>query len=111
MTSLMTSVPARPQRTPRQERVERKRQLVAALQVFSRYGFDEGAGGHITARDPHDPDKFWINPFGINFAHVRMSDLLLVDGDPLANIKLSADPAKNFVVIMKDGKVFKNAIP
>ncbi len=40
-----------------------------------------------------------------------LADLLLVDGDPLANIKLIADPAKNFVVIMKDGKVFKNAIP
>ena len=40
-----------------------------------------------------------------------LADLLLVDGDPLASIKLIADPAKNFVVIMKNGKVFKNAIP
>ncbi|WP_433202089.1 class II aldolase/adducin family protein [Dactylosporangium sp. CS-047395] len=79
MTSVVTTAPVRPQRTPRQERVERKRQLVAALQLFSRFGFDEGAGGHITARDPEDPDKFWINPFGVNFAHVRMSDLLQVD--------------------------------
>src|SRR5215831_12066400 len=30
-----------------------------------------------------------------------LADLLLVDGDPLKNIKLIADPAKNFVVIMK----------
>jgi imidazolonepropionase-like amidohydrolase len=37
-----------------------------------------------------------------------LADLLLVDGDPLTNIKLIADPAKNFVVIMKDGKVYKN---
>jgi len=35
--------------------------------------------------------------------------LLLVDGDPIANIKLVEDPAKNLVVIMRDGKVYKNA--
>ncbi len=39
-----------------------------------------------------------------------LADLLLVDGDPLKNIELIADPAKNFVVIMKDGKVYKNLI-
>jgi imidazolonepropionase-like amidohydrolase len=38
------------------------------------------------------------------------ADLLLVDGNPLENIKLIADPAKNFVVIMKDGKVHKNLL-
>ena len=35
---------------------------------------------------------------------------LLVDGDPIANITLIEDPAKNFVVIMKDGKIYKNAL-
>ena len=39
-----------------------------------------------------------------------LADLLLVDGDPIANIKLVADPAKNFVVIMKDGKIYKNTL-
>jgi imidazolonepropionase-like amidohydrolase len=39
-----------------------------------------------------------------------LADLLLVDGDPVADIKLIADPAKNFVVIMKDGKIFKNSL-
>jgi len=34
----------------------------------------------------------------------------LVDGDPLANIKLLEDPARNFVVIMKDGKIYKNTL-
>lgn len=37
------------------------------------------------------------------------ADLLLVDGDPLADLDLVADPA-NFDVIMKDGKVYKNTI-
>lgn len=40
-----------------------------------------------------------------------LADLLLVDGNPLENIKLIEDPAKNFVVIMKNGKVYKNTLP
>jgi imidazolonepropionase-like amidohydrolase len=39
-----------------------------------------------------------------------LADLLLVDGDPLTDIELIEDPAKNFVVIMKDGKVYKNTV-
>ena len=39
-----------------------------------------------------------------------LADLLLVEGDPLANIRLIEDPARNFVVIMKDGKIYKNSL-
>ena len=39
-----------------------------------------------------------------------LADLLLVDGDPIANIQLVGDPAKNFVLIMKDGKIYKNSL-
>ena len=39
-----------------------------------------------------------------------LADLLLVDGDPLVNVDLIGDPAKNFVVIMKNGKVYKNLV-
>lgn len=39
-----------------------------------------------------------------------LADLLLVDGDPIADITLIQDPAKNLVVIMKDGKIYKNAL-
>ena len=38
------------------------------------------------------------------------ADLLLVDGNPLEDLDLVSDPAKNFVVIVKDGKIFKNAL-
>ena len=38
------------------------------------------------------------------------ADLLLVDGNPLENIDLIADPHKNFVIIMKDGVIYKNTI-
>ena len=39
-----------------------------------------------------------------------LADLLLVDGDPLADIGLIADPGKNFLVIMKDGRIYKNTV-
>ncbi len=39
-----------------------------------------------------------------------LADLILVDGNPLENIQLIADPAKNFFIIMKDGKVAKNLL-
>ena len=39
-----------------------------------------------------------------------LADLVLVEGNPLEDIELIADPEKNFVVIMKDGKVYKNLL-
>ena len=39
-----------------------------------------------------------------------LADLLLVDGNPLENINLVADPDKNFLVIMKDGTIYKNTL-
>jgi ribulose-5-phosphate 4-epimerase/fuculose-1-phosphate aldolase len=68
-------------RTPVQERLYRKRRLAATMRLFARQGFDEGAGGHVTARDPEQPDRFWVNPFGVHFGHIRVRDLLLVDSD------------------------------
>ncbi len=62
-----------------EERIKRKQRLAAAFRLFARYGFDEGVAGHISARDPVWTDKFWVNPLGVYFGHVRASDLLLVD--------------------------------
>jgi imidazolonepropionase-like amidohydrolase len=39
------------------------------------------------------------------------ADVLLVDGNPLENIALIEDPARNFVLVMKDGKIYKNTLP
>lgn len=38
------------------------------------------------------------------------ADLLLVDGNPLEDIGLVANPRKNFLIIMKDGKIYKDAL-
>jgi imidazolonepropionase-like amidohydrolase len=39
-----------------------------------------------------------------------LADILLVDGDPLENIDLIADPGNNFKIIMKDGIIYKNIL-
>jgi len=62
-----------------EERLHRKQRLAAGFRLFSKCGFDEGVAGHITARDPELTDHFWVNPFGMHFSQVRVSDLILVD--------------------------------
>src|SRR5579862_2573232 len=62
-----------------EERLHRKQRLAAAFRMFSKCGFDEGVAGHITARDPEHTDHFWVNPFGMHFGQIRVSDLILVN--------------------------------
>jgi ribulose-5-phosphate 4-epimerase/fuculose-1-phosphate aldolase len=64
-----------------EERTHRKQMVAAGLRLFSQFGFDVGAAGHITARDPELSDHFWVNPFGVPFSELRASDLLLVAHD------------------------------
>jgi ribulose-5-phosphate 4-epimerase/fuculose-1-phosphate aldolase len=62
-----------------EERAHRKAKLAAAFRMFSRAGLDEGVAGHITVRDPEEPDTFWVNPFGMHYSMIRSSDLVRVD--------------------------------
>lgn len=55
------------------------------------------------ARSPY-PGKLGVIEAG------ALADLLLVDGDPTKDLTLVADAAKNFLVIMKDGKIYKNVV-
>jgi ribulose-5-phosphate 4-epimerase/fuculose-1-phosphate aldolase len=74
------TIPPIPQfETFEEERHHCKQRLAATFRLFAYYGFDEGVAGNITMRDPEFPDQFWINPFGMYFGHIRVSDLLLVD--------------------------------
>ena len=55
----------------------------------------------------------FINPYPGKLGVVEegaIADLLLVDGNPLENIKLVADPDKNFLVIMKGGAIYKDIV-
>ena len=64
-----------------EERLHRKQRLAAGFRMFSKCGFDEGVAGHITARDPEHTDCFWVNPFGMHFGQIKVSDLILVNHD------------------------------
>ncbi len=48
----------------------------------------------------------WGEPCGRG----SLLDLILVDGNPLEDLNLVADSAKNIFVIMKDGKIYKNTV-
>lgn len=61
------------------ERLQRKQKLAAAFRIFGKFGFDEGVAGHITVRDPEHSDHFWVNPMGVSFKQIKVSDLLLVN--------------------------------
>ena len=55
----------------------------------------------------------FVNPYPGKLGVIEpgaLADLLLVDGNPLENIKLIEDPTRNFVVIMKDGRIYKNLL-
>jgi imidazolonepropionase-like amidohydrolase len=53
------------------------------------------------------------NPYPGEIGVVRegaLADLLLVDGDPVADISLIAIPEQSFLVIMTDGVGYKNTV-
>jgi len=56
---------------------------------------------------PRNP--YQDGPLGV-LAEGAYADLILVDGNPLDNLDLVADPARNFVVIMKNGVIYKNTV-
>jgi imidazolonepropionase-like amidohydrolase len=66
-----------------------------------------GANGQLLAlsgpRNPY-PGKLGVIEDG------ALADLLLVDGNPVENLALLADPSKNLLVIMKDGAIHKNTL-
>ncbi|KAF2176135.1 aldolase [Zopfia rhizophila CBS 207.26] len=61
------------------QRTYQKQHLAVAFRVFARQGFDEGVAGHISLRDPLNPEHFWINPLSTHFSRIRVSDLVLVN--------------------------------
>lgn len=77
-----------------------KQHLAAAFRVFAKQGFDEGVAGHISLRDPGNPEHFWINPLSTHFSMIRASDLVLVgeDGEVLPEGAQSAINGPAFAI-------------
>ncbi|KAH8547711.1 class II aldolase/adducin N-terminal [Umbelopsis sp. PMI_123] len=61
------------------ERLHRQTRLVAGFRLLAKFGYDEGVAGHLTCRDPQYSDLFWVNPYGLHFGQIKVSDLILVD--------------------------------
>ncbi|KAJ6036568.1 hypothetical protein N7540_000847 [Penicillium herquei] len=54
-------------------------QMAAAFRIFAKLGFADGSSGHISLRDPIEPQTFWLNPYGVHFATLKVSDMVRVD--------------------------------
>ena len=70
--------------TMEEDRRHRKQRLAATYRIFAKLGFEDGAvgaAGHVTVRDPEDPETFWVNPWGVPFAHICASSLIRVDSN------------------------------
>ncbi|CAI7653557.1 unnamed protein product [Penicillium glandicola] len=77
------------------ERKWAKEHMAGAFRVLSKFGWNDGAGGHISLRDPVQPDCFWINPYSKHFGLITVSDLILVteDGAPITPTKYKVNTA------------------
>ena len=66
---------------PADERRDRQRRLVAACRAFSQHNLDYGFAGHLTVRDPEQPELYWTNPMAVHFSQVKVSNLILANHD------------------------------
>ena len=64
---------------PAEERRNQLEKLAAGFRLFDYFGFNEGVAGHITYRDPEFKDHFWVNPLGVHFSQISVSDFVLND--------------------------------
>jgi imidazolonepropionase-like amidohydrolase len=61
----------------------------------------------LTLSGPRNP---YPGKLGV-IAEGALADLLVIDGNPLENIRILEDPDKSLKIIMKDGKLYKNTLP
>ena len=54
-------------------------------------------------------NRYKEGPLGV-IKEGAYADLVMVDGNPLEDITILSDPEKNLVLIMKDGKIYKNTL-
>lgn len=70
-------------------------ELAAAYRLVARRGWDDLIYTHVSARHPERDDAFLINPFGLRFAEVTASNLLMIDeaGKLLSDSPHRANPS------------------
>ena len=85
----------------------------SALYLF-RFSLDGASPGHLTGdfsrtsalAGPRNP---YQGKLGV-IEEGAYADMLLVDGNPLDNIDLIGHPDASFVLIIKNGTIYKNAV-
>jgi ribulose-5-phosphate 4-epimerase/fuculose-1-phosphate aldolase len=61
-----------------EERLHRMRQCALGYRAFGALGWGSTGDGHISARDPHHVDWFWLLEWGVPFNQATIDDLVLV---------------------------------
>ena len=75
-----------------------KLDLLAALRWAEREGLSEGICNHFSVLVPGSTDHFLLNPQGLHWSELRISDLLIVDAEGnLVEGKHAAEPTAFFI--------------
>lgn len=61
-----------------------RRDIAWACRILAERGYHDLTLGHVSARDPRDPEQIWIKRRGVTLAEVEIEDVieLRLDGDP-----------------------------
>ena len=58
-----------------------KENLSLAYKILAKLGYDDHTYTHLSARDPNNPNAFYINPFGLRFNEIEPETLIKVSLD------------------------------
>ncbi len=78
----LSGVPAEPfEAEPHLERARLLNDLARAYRLFGTLRWGELGDGHITCRDPLEPDHMWLLRYGVSFERATVDDLVLAAPD------------------------------
>lgn len=63
------------------QRYELKRQIVQGYLIFNKLGWGDLGDGHISGRDPENPEAIWLLDANTSFKNAQVSSLVLLDGE------------------------------
>src|ERR1700712_1319120 len=82
----------------KQDALQARIDLTAALRSAARMAFNEGVCNHFSMELPGEPDKFLINPQGLHWSEITPDDLMVLnaDGEVLAG-KHKVEPTAFYI--------------
>ncbi|KAF8818475.1 class II aldolase/adducin family protein [Rickettsia endosymbiont of Cardiosporidium cionae] len=82
-----------------------KQKLVYAYRILSMLGMDDHTYTHLSARDPDNPECYYIQPFGVRFAEVNVQNLIKIDFT--GNILEGSEYQYNKTAYVIHGSIYK----